>query len=159
MPLAVTHILVPILLVAIFRDFYLRKLDKKNFPLHYVLIAGIGGALPDIDFIVSLLFKIAGATDWYVHRTFTHSLFFPLVFFILFLIILPMHKKVKICNLGKHKLKIDLIFLILAFGVVTHIILDSLFGGSAFFFYPFLMRDYGINLVNYLRDLLPALKD
>jgi len=49
MPQAVTHILAPILLVSIFRDFCLRKKDKKHFSLHYVLIAGLGGILPDID--------------------------------------------------------------------------------------------------------------
>ena len=45
MPEAVTHILIPILLVALFRDFYWKKRNKgkNNFPLHYVLIAGLGG--------------------------------------------------------------------------------------------------------------------
>jgi len=51
MPQAVTHILVPILLVAIFRDFYLKKKSKRHFPLHYVFLAGIGGILLDIDII------------------------------------------------------------------------------------------------------------
>ena len=31
MPQAVTHILIPILIVSIFRDFYLKKRDKKIF--------------------------------------------------------------------------------------------------------------------------------
>ncbi len=150
MPQAVTHILVPILLTAIFRDFYLRKRDKKHFPLHYVLFAGLGGVLPDIDFILSLILALFGVENWYIHKTFSHSLFFPLILFFLFLILKPVHAKAKICNIGKHNLKLSTIFLMLSFGVLVHIMLDSLFGHMAYFFYPFSMNDYGINLISYL---------
>ena len=47
MPQAAAHILITIILIALIRDFYIRK--KKKFPLHYVLIAGLGGILPDLD--------------------------------------------------------------------------------------------------------------
>src|SRR3989344_8773075 len=117
MPYAVTHILIPILLVSILRDFYLKRKDKKHFPLHYALIAGLGGVLPDIDIIISIILNFAGISNWDIHRTFTHSLLFPLVFFALFLILIPVHRKARICNLTRHKLKLSTISLMLAIGI------------------------------------------
>lgn len=157
MPQAVAHILVPILLVSIFRDFYLRKKDKKHFPLHYVLIAGLGGVLPDIDIIFSIILNLLGINNWNIHKTFTHSLFFPLIFVLIYFLLKSVHKKAKICNLTRHKLKLSTIFLVLAIGILSHIFLDSIFGEQAFFFYPFLLLDYGINLVSYFSKPLQNL--
>lgn len=154
MPQAVTHILIPILIISIFRDFYLRKKEKKNFPLHYVLFAGLGGVLPDIDIPLSFLLNFLGIPEWNIHKTFTHSLFFSLILFALFLIFIHSHEKAKVCNLGRHKLKLSTIFLMLAVGVTTHILLDSIGGEQAYFFYPISEQNYGINLFGYLpRDL------
>tara|TARA_Y100000310_G_scaffold345426_1_gene464826 strand:+ start:6318 stop:6482 length:165 start_codon:yes stop_codon:yes gene_type:complete len=47
MPQAVTHILIPILLVSLLRDLFVKR--GKKFSSHYILIAGLGGVLPDID--------------------------------------------------------------------------------------------------------------
>lgn len=152
MPLAVTHILVPILIVAIFRDFYLRKKDKKDCPLHYVLIAGLGGILPDIDILISIILNLAGIPDWDVHKTFTHSLFFTVIFLILFLVIPKGKARNK--NVSKQKLSLRLIFLMIAVGTLTHIILDALLGGEAFFFYPFSLVDYSIHLFSYLPKVM-----
>jgi membrane-bound metal-dependent hydrolase YbcI (DUF457 family) len=152
MPQAVTHILVPILIAAVFRDFYLRKNEKAHFPLHYVLIAGIGGVLPDIDIVISVIFNLIGLENWNVHKTFTHSLFFPAIFLILYFVLKPVHKKAKICNLGRHNLKLSTICLILAFGITAHILLDSLTWERAYYFYPFSSREFGINLIDYLPE-------
>lgn len=157
MPYAVTHILVPIILVAIFRDFYLRNKDRKKFPLHYVLIAGLGGVLPDIDLAISVLLKFAGVANWYVHKTFTHSLFFPAIFFLIYLVLLPVKKEAKICNLTRHKLKLSTISLMIAIGSLIHILLDALVGGPAFFFYPFISTDFGFYLTSYLPASLESL--
>lgn len=157
MPQAVTHILFPILLMAIIRDFYLRKKDKKHFPLHYVLLSGLGGVLPDIDIPISFILNFLGISSWNIHKTFTHSLFFPLTIVVLFLIFLHSHEKAKICNLGKHKLKLSTIFLMLAIGVATHILLDSFFGEMAYFFYPFSLYDYSINLISLFPEALRGL--
>ncbi len=150
MPYAVTHILLPILLVAIFRDFYLKKRNKKHFPLHYVLIAGLGGVLPDIDLIFSLFLKIIGSANWYVHKAFTHSSFFPAIFFLLFLIFIPIHKRTQICHFGRHKLKLSIIFLMLGIGSLTHLGLDFISADAVPFFYPFSNVEYGIDLLDYL---------
>ncbi len=150
MPYAVTHILVPILLVAIFRDFYLKRKDKKEFPLHYVLIAGIGGVLPDIDLVISVFLKIFGVQNWYVHKMFTHSLFFPAILLVLFFIFTPLHKKAKLCNIGRHNLKLSIIFLMISFGVITHICLDTLVSNEVPLLYPLLVKLFGLNILHSL---------
>lgn len=127
MPYAVTHILIPILLIAVFRDFYLRTKEKKHFPLHYVLLAGLGGVLPDIDIPISFLLNFAGIQSWNIHRLFTHSPIFPISLFILFLIFSTFHSKARVCNLTRHQLKLSVIFLMLSFGALVHIILDLAF--------------------------------
>ena len=157
MPYAVAHILVPIILVALFRDFYLKSRDRKEFPLHYVLLAGLGGVLPDIDLPISVVLNFLGFASWNVHKTFTNSLLFPVIFLLLFLVLLPVHKKARICNLTRHKLKLSIIFLIVAIGSLIHIFLDALVGGQAFFFYPFSIHDYGLYLTEYLPKELQAL--
>ena len=127
MPYAVTHILIPILLAAIFRDFYLRKRDRKSFPLHYVLVAGLGGVLPDIDIPISFVLNYFGVANWNIHRLFTHSFIFPAIFFILFLAFSKVNTRAKICNITKHKLKLSLLFIMISFGTLTHILLDNSF--------------------------------
>lgn len=154
MPYAVTHILVPIVLLSLFRDFYLKKRTKKKFPLHYVLIAGLGGVLPDIDFIFSAFLNLIGVGGWNIHRTFTHSLFFPLLFLVLFLVFYGVNAKARVCNLTRHKLKLNYIFLFVGIGCFIHILLDALVGVNVFFFYPFSNIDFGLNLIRYLpKDL------
>lgn len=133
MPLAVTHILTPLVLADIYRDHF----AKKRFSLHYILIVGLAGLLPDIDVVVFWIIKIfkdVSIVD--VHRTFTHSLFFPLLFFILFL----STKGVKIKFLSKNKLKLNYVFLAIAFGVFMHLVLDGFLSGGLKPFYP--VSDY-----------------
>jgi membrane-bound metal-dependent hydrolase YbcI (DUF457 family) len=158
MPQAVTHILIAIVLMSLIRDFYISKKGKKSFPLHYVLIAGIAWLLPDIDIIAFWGLNFLGFTLNEVHRTFTHTLFVPLLFFILFLAF----SKVRVKELGKHKLKLNIIFLMIAFGAFIHLLLDATLAGYIRPFYPFSLFSFGINLIGYLpstlRDLaLPSL--
>ena len=37
MPNVIPHLLLPAILVALWRDYHLKTKDKKHFPLHYVL--------------------------------------------------------------------------------------------------------------------------
>lgn len=147
MPYAVTHILIPITLAAIFRDFFLSKEAKKKFPLHYVLLAGLGGALPDIDILFSFILNLLGFTNWDIHRTFTHSLSFAGIFFLLFFLLIPIKNTARICNLTRHNLKLNLIFLMPGLGILTHLLLDASFGELAYFFYPFTNIAYGTNIL------------
>jgi hypothetical protein len=143
MPYAVTHILFPILIAAIYRDYF----AKTKFPLHYVLLAGLGGVLPDIDIPISLFISLILSQDIWLHKTITHSLLFPLGFLILFLILNPINANARICNLGKHNLKLGFIFLSISLGTLTHILLDGFFGNQAFLLYPFSLTDFGINIL------------
>ncbi len=148
MPQAVTHILIPVLLVSLIRDKIITKKARSGFPLHYVLIAGLGGVMPDIDILATLFLKIIGQPEWWVNKTFTHSLFFPLAFLLLFLIIRPLHEKIRICHIRKHTIDMSLIAFMLALGSVIHIFLDMLLGEEAYLLYPFFGNDYGINLLS-----------
>ena len=158
MPQAVTHVLIAIVIISIIRDFYVSKKGRKSFPLHYVLIAGVAALLPDIDIAAFWILNFLGFTLNEVHRTFTHTLFVPLIFFILFLAF----TKIKIKELGRHKLKLSTIFLMIAFGSLIHLILDATLAGYIRPFYPFSLVPIGLNLIGYLpstlRDLaLPSL--
>ena len=140
MPHAVTHVLFPLVLVDLYRN-YLHK--AKKIHLHYVLIAGLAGLLPDIDVVVYWLLNIfmsISLSD--IHRTFTHTLFFPLIFVILGF--LTKRAKVKIY---KDKLKLNWVFYMIAFGIFIHLILDALLAGSIKPFYPFSYYEIGLNLI------------
>ena len=146
MPQAVTHFLIPAILVALFRDFYLKKRDRQTFPLHYVLIAGLAGLLPDIDIAIYYLFSFFGFAYGEVHRTFSHNLFVPLIFLILGFVFIGVRNR----ELGKHKLKLSTIFFILAFGILIHLTLDSLVAGSILPFYPLSNFEFGLDLISKL---------
>ncbi len=153
MPQAAIHVLIPLILVSLFRDYYVKRKNKKSFPLHYVLIAGISGILPDLDVVAFWILYFFGFTFEQVHRTFLHSLFIPLFFFLLF----GIFRGVKVRGLGKHKLQLNMIFLMLAFGIFTHLFLDSLFGEPLKIFYPISSFIVGINLVGYLPKALQGI--
>jgi membrane-bound metal-dependent hydrolase YbcI (DUF457 family) len=145
MPQVVFHILLPLVLMALFKDWYDAK-HKKKFSLHYVLIAGIAGLLPDIDIIAFWFMHFLGFTIGEVHRTFTHNIFFPLVFFISYFLF----KGNIVLDIRKHKIDLGIVFLMIAFGFLIHIILDGVFHGEIMPLYPFSLVSVGFNLVGYL---------
>ena len=153
MPQAATHLLIPAFIIALFRDFYIQKKDKRKFPLHYVLIAGIGGVLPDFDIAFYWILHFYGFTIEQVHRHFTHNLFLPLT---LLLFALVFHN-LRLKELGRHKLKLSLVFVMLAFGSLTHIILDWLLQGYVMPFFPLSLSSYGLNLISYLPKPLDSI--
>ncbi len=145
MPQAVTHILFPLILMALFRNFYLSKNKKRSFPLYYVFIAGLGGIISDLDIAVFYLLYFFGFTFSEVHKTYTHSLIFPLILFILSISLRPLKK-----NFTRHKLKLNIIFLMLSLGVLSHIFLDNLLGKPFAIFYPLSNLTFSLDLVSYL---------
>ena len=125
MPLAVTHVLIAIILVDLYRDYLVK--DKRKIPLGFVLIGGVAGLLPDIDIpIYWLLHNFLGFNIPWFHRGFTHTVFFPMIFLG---IALMFHQ------LKKHKLSI--VFGVISFGVTIHILLDMLLSGGVTPFFPF----------------------
>src|SRR3989344_3860908 len=153
MPQAVTHILIPLILMALIRDFYLRESKgrhKRSFPLHYVLIAGLAGLLPDIDIAIFGIINFLKAVPLLsIHRTFTHSIFFPLIFLLLY-VIFAVWKDFHIPILRKHKLKVSIILLMIFFGSFMHISLDFILNGVISPLYPFYNITIGLNLISYL---------
>lgn len=148
MPYAVTHILVPLIIVSLIRDFYSSK-GKKKFPLHYVLLAGIGGILPDLDIAAYWILYFFGFPLDAVHRTFMHSLLFLAILLLLALIFRKTTFKIR-----KHKLNLGLIFLMLFIGSAIHLSLDATFEGKIVPFYPFASAPIGLDLVNHLPEPL-----
>jgi membrane-bound metal-dependent hydrolase YbcI (DUF457 family) len=154
MPQAVTHILVPLILMALFKDWYdsrsKNKKTNKKFPLHYVLIAGLAGVLPDIDILISIFSELIGKTGFIIYATITHSIFFPIFFLVLSGAFYSTNVKARICNIGKHKLKLSTIFLAIFIGTSIHIILDMVFGSQVFLLYPFSNLNFGLDVIGSL---------
>lgn len=119
MPLSVTHVLLTIIAVDLYRDYVTKH--KKYFSLHTILIAGIAAVLPDIDIPLGILgdfFKFQIPT-LLQHGGITHTLIFALIFLIPALIFLKQKK---------HKAAV--IFFVITFGVFFHLFLDWLLGGG-----------------------------
>ncbi|MCH7568078.1 MAG: metal-dependent hydrolase [Nanoarchaeota archaeon] len=146
MPLAVLHILLPLVIMSLFKDIYEGKKKKRFFSLHYVLIAGLAGLLPDLDIVVFWGLHFLGYTISEVHRTFTHNIFIPLAFLLMFFVF----QNVRMKKLGRHKLRLNVIFLMIALGYIVHLALDALFIGLIMPFYPVSFFEFGLNLINLL---------
>ncbi len=143
---AVTHILVPIILLSLFRDiFFKTKSQKEKFPLHYVLIGGLAGLLPDLDVAVYYLLSFFGFSISEIHRTFSHNLFIVLIFIFLSFLFIKFKNK----GLGRHHLKLPIIFFLIAFGIFIHLVLDMLLAGRIIPFFPWSNYAIGLNLINY----------
>jgi len=157
MPQAVTHVLIVIILLDIFRDYILKKKHRNKFPMHYLIIAGIAGLLPDIDIAVYWILKLtSGVALTNIHRTFTHTLFLPAIFLLLGFIFWSSKSEF----LEKHKMKLRMIFFVMAFGTLMHLLLDYLLSGYIIPFYPFSYASYGLNLIEltpWPETILPAL--
>ena len=131
MPQAVTHVLIPIILLSIFRHIYQKKTGKR-FHLQYVLIGGIAGVIPDLDIPLFWIMHYFGYSLEQIHRTFLHTIFIPIIFLILALLAkYTITKKV-----GRNKLSITIILLLCAFGSIMHLILDGTLAGYIKPFYP-----------------------
>ncbi len=115
MPLAVTHVLLTIILVDLYRDYVAKH--RRFFTLHTLVIAGIAGLLPDIDIPINWLLSIFGAS--LAHGTITHAFMFGLIFLIPAFVFL---------RKGKHKTA--MYFFVICFGMLFHIFLDFFLGGG-----------------------------
>ncbi|MAF99530.1 MAG: hypothetical protein CMH61_02860 [Nanoarchaeota archaeon] len=115
MPLAVTHVILTIVLLDIFRHYVF---GKDKFPRYLLIIGGIAGLAPDLDIPLGWLISLftGNVTDF--HGIYTHSYFFPVLFLVI-AGILHYKKNIKWAN----------IFYVVAAGWTLHLPLDCLFGG------------------------------
>ncbi len=143
MPQAVTHFLIAAIVVNLIRDYLVS--DKKSFPLHLVLIGGLAGLLPDFDVAVYWFMGFFGFTINQVHRTISHTVWVPLLFFVLAFIFW----KTKNNSLSKAKLSWSNILFVLGIGTFIHIILDGIVAGQVIPFYPIIDLNIGLNIIKY----------
>lgn len=146
MPQAVMHVLLVIIVLDLFRDYVIK--NKRIIPLHFIFIGGVAGLLPDIDIpLFWLINNVIGIQVEWFHRTFSHSVFFPLIFVVISLAIYRFSKKY------------SLLAAIVSFGVTFHLILDFILAGYIMPFYPFNTAAVGLNLISHLglRDIVPGL--
>ncbi|MEK6916101.1 MAG: metal-dependent hydrolase [Nanoarchaeota archaeon] len=138
MPQAVTHVLIVILLLSIFRHIYQRK-TKKKFPLQYVLIGGFAGVIPDLDIPIFWIMYYFGYSLEQIHRTFLHTLFVPAFFLVLALISKYVIKK----KVGRNKISLTIILLLFALGSLMHLVLDASIAGYIMPLYPLSLAKIG----------------
>lgn len=151
MPLAVTHVLLTIILVDLYRDYYLK--NRKYFTLHTIFIAGIGGLLPDIDIPINWILEATGNTISYMnHGGITHTPFFALLF------VIP-----GILLWKKEYQKYACYFFVIAFGIMLHITLDYIIGGGAYegvmWLFPVSTQTWKLHIISFfqVKDIPAAL--
>ena len=150
MPLAVTHVILTIIVVDIYRDYFLK--NKEHFTLHTVMIAGIAGLLPDIDIPLSKLLAMFNYfPGWLQHGGITHTIFFGIIFLIPALYFWKKQNKT-----------IATYFFAITFGILFHIFLDFFLGGGRWegimFFWPILDQSYKLHLLHdFGRDIFLSL--
>ena len=139
MPLAVTHVLLTIILVDLYRDYYHKH--SKYFNLHTIFIAGVAGLLPDIDVPLGLILGQFGVDI--VHGSFTHTPWFALLFFIPAMVFFKRNDKKKAT-----------IYFVLSFGIIFHVFLDWFLGGGmhegVMWLFPFSYQAFKLHLFHQL---------
>src|SRR3989338_3460613 len=149
MPLVVTHVLLTVILVDLYRDYVTKH--KKYFSLHTILIGGIAGLLPDIDIPINWILNFFGYSFSLLrHGGVTHTAFFGLIFLIAAFILLK-----------KKKHKMAAYFFVITFGILFHLFLDYLLGGGSWegimWFWPLSSQAFKIHLLRYFNLInLPA---
>jgi len=141
MPLAVTHVLVPIIILDLFRDHAFRGRMKKKIKAiitnKFVFLAGFAGLMPDADVPLFTILELLGyqVQSDVGHRLFFHNIWIPLAFLGFFVLL----------HLLKQK-KFSMVFLVLAFGFSMHLILDSTVIGYIMPLFPLSIVEVGLNL-------------
>lgn len=143
MPLAVTHVLLTIILVDLYKD-YITK-HKKLFSLHTLFIAGVASLLPDIDIPIRMIAQILKfeVPALLQHGMLTHTPLLALIFLIPGFIL--WYQK-------KHKIAV--VFFVIAFGAFFHLFLDWFIGGGAregvMWLFPFSTNFFKLHLFSSL---------
>jgi len=139
MPYTTTHVLVAIIAIELFREYFFK--NNKKFPRYYILIAAIAGVFPDIEYLIRLS---------YHERFFLHSLFVPLIFALLGLFALRL--KINSKYLGKKHMNLSFVLFIFAAGSLIHLGLDAIFVETLMPFYPISEYAIGFELVSKIKS-------
>lgn len=136
MPNAVTHVLIAIILIDLIRDYIVKD---KRFRLHYVLVAGIAGLLPDLDYIIYYFNYLLSKIPVNIHPAYTHNLLIPAI---ILAVAFLFRKK---ANFLDKTNKFAFILLLVASGYFIHLAIDFIAWESISIF-P-LGQGYGLHLV------------
>jgi len=142
MSLGVTHVLISIILVDLYRD-YITK-HKKYFTIHTVFLAGFFGLLPDIDIVLRMFasFLNFNVPVLLQHGEITHTPFFAFLFLIPAVILWR-----------KKKYKQATYFYVATFAILLHILLDYFIGGGRFegimWLFPLSLQTWKLHIINY----------
>ena len=123
MGLAVTHVIITIIILDLFRHYVF---GKRKFPRYLLVVGGIAGLIPDIDIPIGFLITLFTSVQTNLHRVFTHSFIFPILILII-AIILHFKENHKWAKIG----------FVIAAGWSLHIIFDCFYGGYLPFTWPF----------------------
>lgn len=123
MPFAVTHIILTIVLLDLFRHYVF---GKEKFPRYLLVVGGVAGLLADIDVPFTGIYNFFTGSAVNFHGVVTHSLIFPLIFLVIAGVL---HYK--------RETKWAKIFYVITAGLIFHLVLDCLFGGNYAYFWPF----------------------
>jgi membrane-bound metal-dependent hydrolase YbcI (DUF457 family) len=124
---AVTHVIVAIVLIDLYRDY----IAKKKFSTWFVLIGGIAGLLPDLDLPLQWIVNGIANEAVVIHRVISHSLMFVAGFLLIALFfIVQKHKTLRIFRKEVSFYHIALFFTVIAVGWFTHIALDCSIAGD-----------------------------
>lgn len=126
MALAVTHILIPLVLLDLLRHYVF---GKNKFPRYLVVVGGIAGLAPDLDIPLGWLVSMITGTSTSYHGLFTHSIFFVLLFLAVGIIRHYQNDRIT-----------PKIFYVIAFGWLTHLLLDCVYHGARNYLWPFMLK-------------------
>lgn len=140
MPLAVTHVLLAVILLDIFK--HLVPKYKKYFTMKVLLVAAFFSLFPDIDIFISYILRLFGTyIPLLMHRGIMHTPFIGLLFLVPAFI------------LRKKNRKFSIYFFVITFAILFHIFLDYLLGGELIsgimLFWPFSIQRYISYLFNF----------
>jgi membrane-bound metal-dependent hydrolase YbcI (DUF457 family) len=153
MPFAVTHVLVPIIVVDLIRDHVLKRLNKFKMlgmrpsllPNRYVFLAGIAGLVLDMDLpVVTALNKLL-ALGIESHRLILHNIWVPLSFLAFFAVF-------NYASAARDR-KFALVFLMLFAGTSMHLLLDAALTGEIMPFYPLSTETVDWNVFGKVADM------
>ncbi len=119
---SVTHIIIAIFILDLFRHYVF---GKKKFPRYLLVVGGIAGLAPDIDVPLTWLYRFLTSSSADLHGLFTHSIIF-IIFFMALALFFHVRKNVKW----------EKIFYVVSAGWFMHLILDCFYGGYKTFFWP-----------------------
>ncbi len=128
MALAVTHIILTIVILDLFRHYVF---GRRKFRRYLLIVGGIAGLFPDIDFVIGWIYNFFKGTTIDIHGMFTHSLLFPLLFLLFGLLF----------YWGKNK-KWAGIFGVISAGWFLHLVLDCTFGGAKEYIWPLFINNF-----------------